>query len=362
MPYNNVPEPLWGKMDRCVDSVMADGMPKPTAIAICYSSIMKKKVLTVITEQPLGEKVQVIGNQVRVQAPQCNYEDCEATGSWEFLVGGKQLCYCDAHVKGAAEVLRRNKLQFEVKSIKGYWIKAEGSFITTDDGQVIFIGGPGSGAGGSSGASAEQLERERWENAKRFDNENDADDYGNDKWGDTLNEIEDDDDMRDAVGVYTGGAYSEINGNLRHGEDINGEIEEAWINWSGEDYPDNDEDWYEIEDYFEQVIDNLDMAIENGKAPEDLILYRAVPTGTFSGLRKGDVIIDDGYVSTSFSQNQASEFGGQLLEIRVPKDTSCLFLDGLSEYPKELEVLFGRESRFRIIEEKDSGFVVEVIP
>lgn len=125
MPYSNVPETLWGKMDRCVDSVMADGTPKPTAIAICYSSIMKKKVLTVITEQPLGEKVQVIGNQVRVQAPQCNYKDCEAAGSWEFSVEGKQLHYCDTHVKGAAEVLRRNKLQFEVKSIEGYWVTGE---------------------------------------------------------------------------------------------------------------------------------------------------------------------------------------------------------------------------------------------
>ena len=43
MPYNNLPESMWGKMDDCVKSVMADGKSKENAIAICYSSMMGKK-------------------------------------------------------------------------------------------------------------------------------------------------------------------------------------------------------------------------------------------------------------------------------------------------------------------------------
>jgi hypothetical protein len=40
MPYKNVPESEWGKMDDCVDKVGGD---KDTAIAICYDSIMGTK-------------------------------------------------------------------------------------------------------------------------------------------------------------------------------------------------------------------------------------------------------------------------------------------------------------------------------
>lgn len=43
MPYSNVPESLWSKMDRCVEEVMKKGSAsdKSSAIAICHSSIMK---------------------------------------------------------------------------------------------------------------------------------------------------------------------------------------------------------------------------------------------------------------------------------------------------------------------------------
>lgn len=40
MPYTNLPESDWPKMDKCVDEVMAkDGVDKQSAIAICYTSI-----------------------------------------------------------------------------------------------------------------------------------------------------------------------------------------------------------------------------------------------------------------------------------------------------------------------------------
>lgn len=41
MPYDNVPEPLWGKMDSCVDQVMSEGKDKETSVAICYASLVE---------------------------------------------------------------------------------------------------------------------------------------------------------------------------------------------------------------------------------------------------------------------------------------------------------------------------------
>jgi len=37
MPYTNLPENLWGKMDSCVEQVQATGKDKDAAIAICYT-------------------------------------------------------------------------------------------------------------------------------------------------------------------------------------------------------------------------------------------------------------------------------------------------------------------------------------
>ncbi len=45
MPYSNVPEADWGKMDDCVDKVMAQGHSKESAIAICHTSIVGGKSL-----------------------------------------------------------------------------------------------------------------------------------------------------------------------------------------------------------------------------------------------------------------------------------------------------------------------------
>jgi hypothetical protein len=42
MPYSNLPKSQWGAMDACVDKVMAQGHDKPSAIAICYTSISKE--------------------------------------------------------------------------------------------------------------------------------------------------------------------------------------------------------------------------------------------------------------------------------------------------------------------------------
>jgi hypothetical protein len=45
MPYDNLPESEWAKMDRCVNDVMDKGHDKESAIAICYSSMVEGKEL-----------------------------------------------------------------------------------------------------------------------------------------------------------------------------------------------------------------------------------------------------------------------------------------------------------------------------
>lgn len=56
MPYTNVPESLWGKMDDCVKEVQGQGHSKESAVAICHESIVKgKELLTAIKEYTAKE-------------------------------------------------------------------------------------------------------------------------------------------------------------------------------------------------------------------------------------------------------------------------------------------------------------------
>ncbi len=73
MPYKNVPDELTGKMDSCVEQVMADGTDKETAIAICYTSVVEGKPLeeailsfkNLPSEEPVAEAATI---KARVKA------------------------------------------------------------------------------------------------------------------------------------------------------------------------------------------------------------------------------------------------------------------------------------------------------
>lgn len=56
MPYTNVPESMWEKMDKCVEDVQKQGHDKPSAVAICHESIVKgKELLRAIKEYTVKE-------------------------------------------------------------------------------------------------------------------------------------------------------------------------------------------------------------------------------------------------------------------------------------------------------------------
>lgn len=85
MPYTNVPKALWGKMDRCVQDVMAkQGVSKSSAIAICHDSVVKeaemsnsrakRKQASVKEDEPNLEEAPVIEEK--------SEEESEISGKW----------------------------------------------------------------------------------------------------------------------------------------------------------------------------------------------------------------------------------------------------------------------------------------
>ena len=84
---------------------------------------------------------------------------------------------------------------------------------------------------------------------------------------------------------------------------------------------------------------------------------------SFADFEIGESIYDSGYMSTSLSDDRASQFGGQLMEIRVPAGSNALFLNGYSDVEGELEVLFGRDTELSVVGFNDDGIpILEVVP
>lgn len=157
MPYNNVPSDKTAAMESCVAQVQADGKPKQAAIAICYSSIVGKKVLLSpypVPDVPIGDLIPPEGGdplswqQVSKRTDEwaqkqlsrreaaararCAVQGCTASPTQLVTVKGAVLPYCEEHLPGAKDVLARHSIKVEgVRSAEQVWVDA--SFLAQDE-------------------------------------------------------------------------------------------------------------------------------------------------------------------------------------------------------------------------------------
>jgi len=184
MPYGAIKNPEdVAKMESCIAQVQASGKPKQAAIAICYSSIMGKKVLLSpysVVDRAIGDLIPPEGGdplswsqvaerdddwaqkmlaqrEVALQAT-CLVEGCDNKAMQLITVSGNLLPYCDEHLSGAKDVLARHKLSIGgERSAEQVWVDAKGFFYTdAESGRTVFADGPGAGGGSSGGASGLQ--------------------------------------------------------------------------------------------------------------------------------------------------------------------------------------------------------------
>ena len=186
-----------------------------------------------------------------------------------------------------------------------------GKFVTIDD-RVVFIGGPGQGAGGSIAAQAvdknimnEFLESE------------------------SLNPELSEEEYNLMVG-YKGDDYFDINDDLRVGGYTVSGVEHE-----------------------------IDAIIQRGIIPEDTIVFRGTDYDVFDEENlTGQIFRDDAYVSTTLSHKVAENFSdGDVISIFVPKGTNAINMQRFSQSNQtknEAEVLLPRESKFRVL--FDSGY------
>lgn len=187
-------------------------------------------------------------------------------------------------------------------------------------------------------------------NAKHFSNGHDADKYHKEKnfvqnrWDNELSK-----DEQKGIYTYTTNAYSAINRDLRSD------------NLSGSRY--------------KKQINDATKGLEKCLLAEDTVVFRGMTGGIddfsiWCGIPKtelskkavqdsliGSRLVEKGFMSTG--TNAGSAWSGLKLEVYLPKGSQAMYVDPISAYSGEYEILVQRNSTFEIMEVKtDSrGFI-----
>jgi hypothetical protein len=125
MPYTNVPEALWGKMDSCVEKVQKQGHSKKSAIAICHTSVVGEKQAAIagcLTHTELFEE----GDKI-VWVP-CSAADCKSKAERILAIGQERLPYCTEHVGMAMDVVEKYGFKID-EVLGGNFLKVGGKII-----------------------------------------------------------------------------------------------------------------------------------------------------------------------------------------------------------------------------------------
>jgi hypothetical protein len=124
------------------------------------------------------------------------------------------------------------------------------------------------------------------------------------------------------------------------------------------------------DEYIDELINNIDSAMNKFNLDTDLIVFRGAKAEHYKDWNVGDVQSFNAFLSTSVTEEEAQKFFNAvrffdtpiMLEIKVPKKTSCLYLGENSSAPTEDELLLGRGLKYKILERTGNILKVEVVP
>jgi hypothetical protein len=128
----------------------------------------------------------------------------------------------------------------------------------------------------------------------------------------------------------------------------------------------------DMEKSIKSYIREIDKVMKREKVPEDIVTSRSVGLSVFGGdptKYLGKTFKDDGFMSVSVADQPIGSFGGgqAVLTIEVPKGTPGYYLNGVTKFPEEKELLLARGTELAIskVEKDDKGvwrILAQVVP
>lgn len=195
--------------------------------------------------------------------------------------------------------------------------------------------GPDTSDGLSDGTSGDTSARVL---PREFESNEEGAEYGREQWKEAQEQLTP--EQYEALQGYTDekgpedrGApdYKEINGSLRGYVEGTREIDES--------------------------IARMDEAMELQPAPENLMVLRETGLDAFNcpvDELQGSIQSDPGYLSTALGSEATFNPGAEaVIHLEVPEGTPAMYMEGLSHYDSERELLLGRGLEYEITDEPD---------
>ena len=109
-----------------------------------------------------------------------------------------------------------------------------------------------------------------------------------------------------------------------------------------------------------EYADIISGALKRNKSKHDVIAYRNLDIDLYSDFEIGDMVTERQFVSTSVRKNAALTKPYEVV-IYVPKGSRCAYIEQLSKYPRQRELLFDKDVVFRVISKQQNLTELKVI-
>ena len=106
--------------------------------------------------------------------------------------------------------------------------------------------------------------------------------------------------------------------------------------------------------------DEISNAIKKHKLQNDIICYRNIDMNPYQDLVPGDVFAEEQFISTSVIERRALKKKFKLV-IYAPKGTRAAYVEKLSKYPEQRELIIDKGSVFRVISNQGNVIELEVL-
>ena len=106
--------------------------------------------------------------------------------------------------------------------------------------------------------------------------------------------------------------------------------------------------------------DIISSALNKSRIKRDVIAYRNLDVDLYSGFEVNDLIIEEQFISTSVSKRAALEKPYKVV-IYIPKGSGGAYIEAISKYHKQRELLLDKGTIFRVISKKENVIELQVI-
>lgn len=110
-----------------------------------------------------------------------------------------------------------------------------------------------------------------------------------------------------------------------------------------------------------EYADTISNALKRNKLKHDIIAYRNLDIDLYSGLEVGDIITENQFISTSVVKGAALSKQYEII-IYAPKGSRGAYIEKISKYPKQRELLLDKDAIFRVISKQQNLIELKVIP